>query len=71
MHTGNADYVAQDFARYAGATSQGVHDVAKKYLDLDNFVRIDFVPKGSKKPTAPATRRKPQPGGPAAKAVTR
>ncbi len=47
LHTGNADYLAKDLARYTGATEQGVHDAAKKWLDLKNFVRIDFVPKSA------------------------
>jgi zinc protease len=45
LHTGNADYLAQDLARYTGPTAEGVHDAAKRWIDLKNFVRIDFVPR--------------------------
>jgi zinc protease len=42
--TGKADYVNQDLARYTNATKQGVHDTAKKYLNLKAYARIDIVP---------------------------
>jgi zinc protease len=42
--TGKADFVNQDLARYTGATAQGVHDTAKKYLSLKGYARIDIVP---------------------------
>lgn len=45
MHTGDANYLAKDLARYTDTTSAKVHDSAKKWLDLKNFVRIDFIPK--------------------------
>jgi len=45
MHTGDANYLEKDLARYTDTTSAKVHDSAKKWLDLKNFVRIDFIPK--------------------------
>jgi zinc protease len=44
-NTGDSNYLAQDLARYTGATEQSVYDAAKKWIDLKNFVRIDFVPR--------------------------
>jgi hypothetical protein len=44
LHTNKADYIARDYQRYADATAEGVHATARKYLRLDQAVRIDFVP---------------------------
>jgi len=44
LHTDKADYIGQDYQRYADATAAGVHATARKYLRLDQAVRIDFVP---------------------------
>lgn len=44
LYTGNADYIAEDLARYVDASAQGVHDAARKFLSTPNRVRIDFVP---------------------------
>jgi zinc protease len=64
LHTGNANYLAKDLARYTDATSTSVHDAAKQWLDLKHFVRIDFVPKQGSTPSAvgaPSSARKPAP----------
>lgn len=45
QHTGDANYIGKDLARYTGTTSAKVHEAARKWLDLKNFVRIDFIPK--------------------------
>ena len=44
LHTGQGDYIAKDYQRYADATAEGVHAAAKRYLNLEHAVRIDFVP---------------------------
>jgi zinc protease len=44
QHTGRADYLGDDLARYVGATAQGVHDAARRYLSLNDAVRLDIVP---------------------------
>src|SRR5690606_26206186 len=48
QHTGDANYLAKDLARYTETTSDKVHEAARKWLDLKNFVRIDFIPKSGK-----------------------
>lgn len=48
QHTGDANYLAKDLARYTETTSAKVHEAARKWLDLKNFVRIDFIPKSGK-----------------------
>lgn len=45
QHTGDANYLAKDLARYTGATTAKVYEAAQKWIDLKNFVRIDFIPK--------------------------
>jgi zinc protease len=45
--TGKGDFMKQDLARYTGATPQGVHSAAQRWLDLTRHVRIDIV-KGPK-----------------------
>lgn len=52
LHTGRADYLAQDLQRYVDATAATVHSVARRYLSLKNFVRLDIVP-GPKAAAAP------------------
>jgi len=52
QHTGDANYLAKDLARYTEATSAKVHEAAKRWLDPKNFVRLDFVPKSGE--AAPA-----------------
>jgi zinc protease len=51
QHTGRADYLAEDIARYSSATSERVHAAARQYLDLSRAVRLDIVP--GKKEVAP------------------
>jgi zinc protease len=55
QHTGRADYLAEDIARYASATPERVHAAARQYLDLSRAVRLDIIP-GTKAatPAAPA-----------------
>jgi predicted Zn-dependent peptidase len=48
LHAGRADYISEDLARYTSATPAAVHEAAKKWIDLDSFVRIDFVPRKDK-----------------------
>jgi zinc protease len=42
--TGSADYIAEDLARYTGASPELVHAAAKRWLDLGRYARIDIVP---------------------------
>jgi predicted Zn-dependent peptidase len=42
--TGSAGYLAEDLARYTGATAATVHAEAKQWLDPTRYVRIDIVP---------------------------
>jgi zinc protease len=53
QQTGQGDYLAQDLGRYVSATPSGVHAAAKRFLNLNQFVRLDIVP-GRKAPE-PAT----------------
>ncbi len=68
LHTGRADYLAEDLQRYVAATPTSVHDVAKRYLDTQRFVRLDFVPGGrnvpaEKSPLIPAVSTQKTPAG--------
>jgi predicted Zn-dependent peptidase len=42
--TGKGDYLQQDLDRYTRATSTGVYDTARKWLDLSRYARVDIVP---------------------------
>ncbi|MEZ4224297.1 MAG: pitrilysin family protein [Polyangiaceae bacterium] len=44
QHTGSADYLERDLARYMDADAQRVHDAAKRWLKLDGYLRLDIVP---------------------------
>jgi zinc protease len=44
QHTGRADYLGQDLARYVEATPERVHAAAQQYLHLDQAARLDIVP---------------------------
>ncbi len=44
LHTGNPDFLSQDLERYVSATPESVYRAAQNYIDLNNMVRIDFVP---------------------------
>jgi zinc protease len=44
QHTGRADYLAQDLARYVEATPERVHGAGRQYLRLDQLVRLDILP---------------------------
>jgi zinc protease len=52
LYAGRADYFDDDLARYVKASAADVNAAAKKWLDLENFVRLDFVPR---KPAAAGT----------------
>jgi zinc protease len=58
QHTGRADYLGQDLARYVDATPERVHAAARQYLRLDQLVRLDILPgpkdEPSKKDAAPS-----------------
>jgi zinc protease len=59
QHTGRADYLDQDLARYVDASAASVHAAAKRYLDPKQFVRLDIIPGkkeglGSEPPSASA-----------------
>jgi zinc protease len=60
LHTGRADYIGQDYQRYADATAEAVHAAARQYLRLDRAVRIDFIPgkrgTGLRRVDAPAAK---------------
>jgi zinc protease len=62
QHTGRADYLGQDIARYVDATPERVHAAAQRYLRLDKAVRLDIVP-GPREPIpaegAPAASSRP------------
>jgi predicted Zn-dependent peptidase len=44
LHTGRADYLGEDLGRYVKATSASVHEAARRYMDPQRYVRLDFVP---------------------------
>jgi zinc protease len=44
QHTGRGDYLAQDLARYVDATPEAVHAAARRYLNLNEVVRLDILP---------------------------
>jgi zinc protease len=44
LHTGRADYISEDLARYVGASAEDVHTAARRFLTPGRHVRIDFVP---------------------------
>jgi zinc protease len=52
QHTGRGDYLAQDLARYVDATPETVHAAARRYLNVDEAVRLDILP-GKKDGAAP------------------
>jgi zinc protease len=67
QHTGRADYLDQDLKRYVDASPASVHDAARRYLNLQQFVRLDIIPgkkEGVDGPPAPAAA--PAPAGAAA-----
>jgi zinc protease len=59
LYAGRADYFDEDLARYVKASAADVHGAARRWIDLENLVRLDFVPR---KPAAPAPAK---PGVPA------
>lgn len=61
LHTGEADFLERDLARYTSATPETVHEAARRLLDPSRAVRLDIVPRGSAKP---ANDTKPQGGTP-------
>ncbi|MET0410743.1 MAG: insulinase family protein, partial [Polyangiaceae bacterium] len=63
LHTGTADYLQQDLARYTQATPASVHAAARQWLDPKAFVRLDIVPKASGA-SAPVTAPAPGPTPP-------
>ncbi len=80
LHTGRADFLAEDLDRYVDATSASVHEAARRYMDPSRYVRLDFVPGERSAPveklplipaaTAPATaapQAKPEPATAASK----
>jgi zinc protease len=44
LHTGQGDYVKEDYARYLNAGADAVLAAGKKYLHFNKAVRLDFVP---------------------------
>jgi zinc protease len=63
LHTGSADYLQQDLARYTQATPASVHAAARQWLDPKAFVRLDIVP-GASGASAPVTAPPPGPTPP-------
>lgn len=47
LHTGKGDYIRQDLERYIRPGVQAVFQAGKKYLDLENMVRLDVLPKSA------------------------
>jgi zinc protease len=62
QHTGRADYLAADLARYVQATPEAVHAAARRYLKLDEAVRLDILP--GKKDGAASVASSPAPVAP-------
>lgn len=48
--TGNPNYLSKDVARYTSLTSDQVFKDVTQYVSPEGYVRIDIVPKGTKKP---------------------
>jgi zinc protease len=44
LHTGQGDYVQQDFARYESPSATQIIEAGKKFIDLDAYIRIDVLP---------------------------
>ena len=63
LHTGRTDYLEQDLNRYVDASAESVHQAAKRYLNLEKFVRIDIIPGAKEVSGAPpvATENKASP----------
>jgi zinc protease len=62
LHTGSADYIEQDLARYTQATPESVHAAARQWLNPQAFVRLDIVPRAAAAappPAAPAAGPNP------------
>jgi zinc protease len=60
QHTGRADYLAEDIARYASATPEGVHAAVRQYLDLSRAIRLDILPGKKAAAAAPAAAKESQ-----------
>jgi zinc protease len=44
LQTGHADALAEDYGRYASATAEAVSAAGRKYLAIDQAVRVDIIP---------------------------
>jgi zinc protease len=64
LHTGSADYLAQDLARYTQATPASVHAVARQWLNPSAFVRLDIVPRAAAASAPPPAAPAAAPAGP-------
>ena len=62
QHTGRADYLATDLARYAEATPEAVIAAGRRYLKLSDAVRLDILP--GKKDGAASVASPPAPVAP-------
>ncbi|HTV20309.1 MAG TPA: insulinase family protein, partial [Polyangiaceae bacterium] len=67
QHTGKGDYLQQDLARYVNATPELVHAAARRYLNVNEAVRLDILP-GKKDDAQPAPASAPAASAPAASA---
>lgn len=59
LHTGRADYIDEDLARYVDATAASVHSAAQRFLKPDTHARIDFVPGDRSLPLQVLTPKSP------------
>ncbi|MEE9441533.1 MAG: pitrilysin family protein [candidate division Zixibacteria bacterium] len=59
---GSPDMLKYDMDRYANATIEGVNEVARKYIDLNNRVVLHIVPQGELKASETLPERSAHPG---------
>ncbi len=57
VEVGDPGYFEKDLARYEGATTQSLHDWAKKTLTLDARVVLHVVPKSPSRPPAAGAKK--------------
>jgi zinc protease len=56
VFVGNPDYFGEDFARYRGATAEGLRQAARRYLVPDGRVTVSVVPHGQPQMALPGAR---------------
>ncbi len=63
LHTGQGDYVKQDYTRYESASAEEVQAAGAKFLDFNKVVRLDFVPGKKDAPVKKLSTQKDAGGG--------